>query len=146
MAVSAMAMIKSFRDLDAWRVAMDLAVNIYKFVDRLPRCERFEMASQMRRAAVSVPSNIAEGEGHGATLRNRNHVRIAAGSVAELSTCVEICLRVGYVDSQTASTLQDELTRTRKLVHGLQNSILRRVAAEGAKAGAIILACWYLFA
>ena len=140
-----MAMIRDFRDLDAWQVAMDLAVNIYKFIERLPSCERFEMASQMRRAAVSVPSNIAEGEGHGATLRNRNHVRIAAGSVAELSTCVEICLRVGYVDSQIASKLQEELTRTRKLVHGLQNSILRRIAAEGTKTGLVVLACWYLF-
>ena len=139
-----MARINDFRDLDAWRVAMDLAVSVYKFIERLPGCERFELASQMRRAAVSVPSNIAEGEGHGATARNRNHVRIAGGSVAELYTCVEVSQRVGYVDAQTASALQGELMRMRKLVHGLQNSLTRRIILEGTKAGAIILACWWL--
>ena len=140
-----MTRIRDFRDLDAWKVGMDVAVSIYKFIERLPSCERFELASQMRRAAVSVPSNIAEGEGHGATLRNRNHVRIAGGSVAELATCVEICVRVGYVDSKTASQLQQELTRMRRLVHGLQNSILRRVVGEVGKTSAIILVCWWMF-
>ena len=54
--------IKSYRDLDAWKVAMDLAVSVYNAIGKLPRCERFELASQMRRAAVSVPSNVAEGQ------------------------------------------------------------------------------------
>ena len=137
--------IRNFRDLDAWRVAMDLAVDLYKFIERLPSCERFEMASQMRRAAVSVPSNVAEGQANGATLRNRNHVRIALGSVAELSTCVELCLRIGYVESATAAKLQDELTRTQKLLHGLQNSILRKIGGEGVKIVAIVLACRWFF-
>ena len=137
--------IRSFRDLDAWQVAMDLAVKTYKFIESLPRCERFEMASQMRRAALSVPSNVAEGQANGATLRNRNHVRIALGSVAELSTCVELSLRLGYVDSLTAAALQDEMTRTQKLLHGLQNSILRKVAADGAKVMAVVLAWRWLF-
>ena len=135
--------IKDFRDLDAWQVAMDLAVSVYTFIERLPGCERFELASQMRRAAVSVPSNIAEGEGHGTTFRNRNHVRIAGGSVAELYTCSEVCLRVGYADARSVQELQRELMRMRKLVHGLQNSIVRRIAAESAKTGAILLVCWW---
>ena len=137
--------IKNYRDLDAWQVGMDLAVSIYKFIEGLPGCERFAMASQMRRAALSVPSNVAEGQANGVTLRNRNHVRIALGSVAELSTCVELCLRVGYVDSPTASRLQDELTRTGQLLHGLQRSILRKIAAEGVKSSTIVVACWWLF-
>ena len=139
-----MTLIKDFRDLDAWKVSMDLAVSIYQFIDGLPRSEPFELASQLRRAAVSVPSNIAEGEAHGMTLRNRNHLRIAAGSVAELSTCVEICLRVGYVNSESAAEIQAHLARTRRLLHGLQNSILRRIAGEGVKSGGIVLACWWL--
>ena len=136
--------IKSYRDLDAWKVAMDLAVSVYNAIGKFPRCERFELASQMRRAAVSVPSNVAEGQANGVTLRNRNHVRISLGSVAELSTCVELCQRVGYFDSALAATLQDELSRTGQLLHGLQNSILRRIAAEGIKTSAVFLACWWL--
>ncbi len=137
--------IKNFRDLDAWQVAMDLAVRIYEIIGRLPACERYEIASQMRRAAVSVPSNVAEGQANGPTLRNRNHVRIALGSVAELSTCVELCLRIGYVDTTSAESLQRELERTTQLLHGLQNSILRKVAAEATKTTAVVLACWWLF-
>jgi four helix bundle protein len=58
-----MARINDFRDLDAWKVAMDLAVSVYKFIERLPGCERFELASQMRRAAVSIPSNSRKAKG-----------------------------------------------------------------------------------
>ena len=136
--------IKSFRDLDAWCVAMDLAVRVYEVIGRLPGCERYELASQMRRAAVSVPSNVAEGQANGPGLRNRNHVRIALGSVAELSTCVELSCRLGYVDAATAAGLEDELARTRQLLHGLQRSILRQLATEGAKVVLIFSICWWL--
>ena len=137
--------IKSYRDLDAWKVSMDLTVRVYELIPRLPACERFEMCSQLRRAAVSVPSNVAEGQANGPGRRYSNHVRIASGSVAELSTCVEVCQRVGYIDQRTASGLQDDLTRTATLLHGLRNSILRRIATEAAKGTAIVAMCWWLF-
>ena len=82
--------IRSFRDLDAWTAAMDLACAAYDIAERLPPTERFELASQIRRAAVSIPSNIAEGHACGLRNRYRNHVRIAAGSLGELATQVEI--------------------------------------------------------
>ena len=122
-----------------------VAVNIYKLISGLPACERFEMCSQMRRAAVSVPSNVAEGQANGLGLRYRNHVRIASGSVAELSTCVELCVRVGYIDEATAGTVQSDLTRIAQLLNGLRNSIVRKVLGEGAKIGATVIACWWLF-
>jgi four helix bundle protein len=137
--------IKSYRDLDAWKVAMEVAVSVYKLIERLPACERFEMCSQMRKAAVSVPSNVAEGQANGPGLRYRNHVRIASGSAAELSTCVELCVRVGYVDEATAAAIQNELARTAQLLHGLRNSIVLKITGEGAKIGAIVLTCWWLF-
>ena len=137
--------IKSYRDLDTWQVAMDLAVSVYQLVLRLPSCERFEMCSQMRRAAVSVPSNVAEGQASGPSPRYRNHVRIALGSVAELSTCVELCQRFGYVDAATASSLQAEIARTGQLLHGLENSILSKLAVKGTKLAGVVLACWWLF-
>jgi four helix bundle protein len=122
--------IKSFRDLDAWRVAMDMAVCVYDIAGRLPQSERFEMASQMRRAAVSVPSNIAEGHAFRLSGRNRHHVRMALGSVAELSTCANLGNRLGYFDNDTHQELEERLTRTSQVLHGLLRSIRVQLAAR----------------
>ena len=110
--------IKSYRDLDAWQVAPRGSFGAVE------RCGR--------------PSS-------GPSPRYRNHVRIALGSVAELSTCIELCQRLGYVDATTASTLQNEIARTGQLLHGLENSILRKLATKGAKLAGVVLACWWLF-
>ena len=123
--------IQSFRDLDAWKVGMDLAVSLYAIIDRLPSVERFELASQMRRAAISVPSNVAEGHAAGGDRRYRNHVRIAIGSLAELSTCLELSVRLGYIGKEMAATADKDLARTRQLLHGLHRSILARLAKKG---------------
>jgi four helix bundle protein len=123
--------INSFRDLDAWKVAMELTLHVYEIIGRLPQNERFEMASQMRRNAVSVPSNVAEGHACGVRKRYRNHVRIAIGSVGELVTCIELCGRLGYVDAATTTRLDAELNRTSQLLHGVLRSIRRQLAAQG---------------
>ena len=81
-----MTEILSFRDLDVWKVAMDLVVTTYEVSGRFPRTEQFALTSQMQRAAVSVPSNVAEGHATGPGRRYRNHIRIALGSLAELAT------------------------------------------------------------
>ena len=122
--------IKDFRDLDTWKVGLELAVRIYELIDRLPRDERFEMASQMRRAALSVPSNIAEG--HSSTLRKRYryHVRVALGSVAELMTCIELGLRLGYWNEETAKRLDRDLVRMSQLLHGVARSLQRQLASR----------------
>ena len=124
--------ITTFRDLDVWQVGMDLVVHVYGVANRLPPDERFGMASQMRRAAVSIPSNVAEG--HACTLRRRyrNHVRIALGSVAELATNVEAGLRLGYWDAATAKKLDAEFTRMNKLLNGVLRSIWKQLLAEAA--------------
>ena len=124
--------ITTFRDLDVWQVGMDLVVHIYSMANRLPPDERFGMASQMRRAAVSIPSNVAEG--HACTLRRRyrNHVRVALGSVAELATNVEAGLRLGYWDAATAKKLDAEFTRMNKLLNGVLRSIWKQLLAEAA--------------
>jgi four helix bundle protein len=71
-----MAVIKSFRDLEAWQAAMDLSVRVYSVSQRLASEERFGLTSQIRRASVSVPSNVAEGQSHGTNGRYIEHVRI----------------------------------------------------------------------
>jgi len=89
--------IQSFRDLDAWHAAMDLSVMVYDASTRFPSDERFGLMSQVRRASVSVPSNIAEGQSFGTDGRYMHHVRIALGSIGELSTELEIAVRLKYV-------------------------------------------------
>jgi len=122
--------ITNFRDLDAWKVAMELALRMYEVIDRLPQNERFEMASQMRRAALSVPSNIAEGHACKLRKRYRFHVRVALGSVAELVTCIELGFRLGYWNEATAKQMDGELVRMSKLLHGVLRSIQRQLAIE----------------
>lgn len=119
----------SFRDLDAWQVAMDLVITTYELCRRFPSDEQYDLVRQMRRAAVSVPSNIAEGHANGPGLRYRNHVRIALGSLGELATQLEIALRLGYVNHHVVAAMQAELSRTRQLVHGLRRSLDRKILA-----------------
>lgn len=122
--------INNFRDLDAWKIAMGLALRMYEVIERLPQNERFEMASQMRRAALSVPSNIAEGHACKLRRRYRYHVRIALGSIAELVTCIELGFRVGYWDEATRSRMDGELVRMSQLLHGVLRSLRRQLATE----------------
>ena len=133
--------VKNFRDLDAWRVAMEAALMIYKLIETLPANERFEMASQMRRAALSVPSNVAEGHGTRLRGRYRHHVRIALGSTAELTTCIELGCRLGYWDMPTAHRMNGELVRVTQLLHGVLRSIRFQIAAELGTALLILGTC-----
>jgi four helix bundle protein len=130
--------IRSFRDLDAWKAAMDLACSAYKIAAQLPALERFELASQVRRSAVSVPSNVAEGHACGLRNRYRNHVRLAAGSLGELATQVELARRLNYIDGDTVTEVEAQLTRTAQLLHGILRS-LRFQAAVAGTAGALAL-------
>jgi len=121
--------IASYRDLEAWQSAMELLLVIYDIASRLPHVERFERASQMRRAAVSVPSNVAEGQAHGPSARYLHHVRIAPGSLAELDTHLEAILRLGYLTNETLAPAFELLHRSGRLLHGLERSLRLRQAA-----------------
>lgn len=126
--------IGNFRDLDVWNVGMDLVLHIYSLASGLPPSERFEMGSQMRRAAVSVPSNVAEGHACGLRRRYRNHVRIAIGSVAELVTCVEIAARLGYITAAVRQQTIADLERMSRLLHGVLRSIRRQLRTDVRRA------------
>jgi four helix bundle protein len=106
---SAMSTIVSFRDLKVWQLAMEFA-------------ERYGLTSQTRRAVVSIPSNLAEGHGRkdGAYL---NHVRIAIGSQAELTTLLELSRRLHYLSERDAEHLLSGLRDIRKLLYGLKRSL-----------------------
>jgi four helix bundle protein len=125
-----MSAILSFRDLDAWKTAMDLVVLVYDLSHRLPKSEQFGLISQMQRACVSVPSNIAEGHASGPGGRYRWHVRTALGSVAELDTQLEVARRLEYVNATETRAAEQQLIRIRQLLHGLNRSLRRKQAVQ----------------
>ena len=98
--------VQSYRELVVWQKAMDLVAETYRLVKLLPREELFALSDQMRRAAVSVPSNIAEGQQRNSTKEFVNFLSIAKGSTAELETQFMICVRLKYLtQSQTETPL-----------------------------------------
>jgi len=102
---------------------MKLTVEVYGVVKQLPATERFELAAQMRRAAVSVPSNVAEGQANGRGGRYRHHVRIALGSWAELVTHLELLKVLHLVDPAELARMETQLEKTGQLLHGLLRSL-----------------------
>jgi four helix bundle protein len=130
-----MSQIRTFRD-HTWQAAMRLAVHVYSIAKQLPATERFELAAQMRRAAVSVPSNVAEGQAFGRGGRSRHHVRIALGSWAELASHLELVKSPRLLEPSRLVELEAQLDKTGQLLHGLLRSL--RVEAV-AKAGLAIL-------
>jgi four helix bundle protein len=91
--------IRTYAELDVWQKSMDLVASIYEITASFPEREHFGLTAQVRRAAVSVPSNIAEGQGRKSTPEFRRHLSIALGSLNEIETCVRIAARLGYLDA-----------------------------------------------
>ena len=126
-----MAVIQSFRDLEAWQATMDLSVRVYSVSLRLPPEERFGLTSQIRRASVSVPSNVAEGQSHGKVGGYIEHVRIAIGSLGELSTELELARRLKFLTTTDLLEVERQLVSTRRLLFGLLRSLRqKRLAAR----------------
>jgi four helix bundle protein len=121
---------KSHKDLDAWKVAMDMVMVVYRLTANFPSEERFCLVTQMRRAANSVPTNIAEGQARGLARACLNFLRIVLGSLAELDTQLEIAFRLHYVSNETRKELDDLITSSRRLVSGLLRSKARRLGIQ----------------
>lgn len=98
---------------------MDLVHAIYVATQTFPQSERFALSDQMRRAAISVVSNIAEGFGRFSRNECRKHLRIARGSLYELETQILVASRLAYIDETAVKSLQDRLARTGKPLQGL---------------------------
>ena len=93
-------MIHSYKDLMVWQKAMDLVVEVYRIVQLLPKEETYGLSDQMRRAAISIPSNIAEGKMRNTRREYINFLYMARGSNAELQTQCLICARIQYIDEK----------------------------------------------
>jgi four helix bundle protein len=122
-------MAQHYKDLIAWQKAMDLVSVFYDATDDFPKRETYSLTDQMRRAAVSIPSNIAEGQAHFSRREFRHFLRHSSGSLAELETQILIAQRRNYLtESQTAELL----ARTHELgriLCGLLNSVKERITA-----------------
>ena len=119
-----MAAAKTHRDLIAWQEAMTLVEIAYRDTARFPKQEIFGLAAQIRRAAVSVPSNIAEGAGRNSPGEFAQFLGVASGSVAEMTTQLEIAQRLGYLTGSVE--ILRHADRVGRLVNGLRRSIKNR--------------------
>jgi len=126
--------VKSFRDLLVWQKATDLAVNIYRMVERLPPSQQTVLGNQMRRSALSIPSNIAEGCSRHSTASYIHHLRIAHGSGCELETQIEIGRRVALLRDDQAAPLVDDAQEVGRMINGLARSLKRKLEQQRKKA------------
>ena len=116
--------IKSHKDLDVWQKAMAFVVNIYQLTSEFPQAEKYGLASQIQRAAVSVPSNIAEGAARKGSKEFVQFLYVALGSLAEVETQVEIAHKLGY--AKNMDDLDNDLTNIRRMLLGLINYLKNR--------------------
>ena len=117
---------KSYRDLEVWQKAMRLVKRIYRVTQKFPRDERFGLTNQLRRAAISVPSNLAEGHARFGAGEFSRFISITMGAVAELETQILLSCDLGYINSTLANELLAELDSIGKMLRGLAKSIQRR--------------------
>ena len=118
---------RGYRQLVVWQRSMEMVEAVYALTDSLPEAERFGLASQLQRSAVSVPSNIAEGYARTHTKDYLRHLSYARGSLAEVETQVIICVRVGRIDREQAMPAWDLAQKVGKLLTRFIQSITAKV-------------------
>ena len=116
-------MLNSYKELDVWNLSVELTVEIYSLTKRFPDSEKFGLIPQMQRAAVSVASNIAEGNGRQHRKEFKQFLHLSKASLFELSTQTEIAYRLGYFDDQERKRIDDMTTRVQKMLNGLIYSL-----------------------
>ncbi len=114
-----------FRKLDVWKYSMDLVEDIYRVSRTFPKEEMFGLTNQMRRAAVSVPANIAEGNGRLQAKEYARFLRISLGSLLELITYVDLSLRLELIDSDTHRRLSECCTVVNKMLSSLIKAVTK---------------------
>lgn len=122
--------IQSYRDLIVWQRGVELSLDLYRCTGDFPADERFGLVSQLRRAAVSVPSNIAEGYGRGSKQDYLRFLKVARGSLFELETQMTIACRLGYLREQ----LFDRLDELSKEVGRVLSGLIRSLESEASTA------------
>jgi len=115
--------IGSFRELRVWQLGMEVTEQVYRLTAEFPKSEVYGLSSQMRRAAVSIPSNIAEGQGRDSSKEFLHFLAIAFGSICELETQLILANRFSYLSDNDLQIVLSTLTATSKTTRGLQKSL-----------------------
>src|SRR5690606_40647112 len=115
--------VKSYRDLQVWREAVDLVELVYRASAAFPADERFGLTSQLRRSSVSIPSNIAEGHARPSTRDYLRFLGISLGSLAEMETQLLLAQRLGYIDDATLDRALQASDRVGRMLRGLSKSL-----------------------
>ena len=122
-----MADIKSFEDLDVWKIGREVRTKIYSLINALPNTENYNLKSQMRRAAISVTANIAEGYGRFHYQENIQFLRVARGSLYELKDHLIACFDLKYITQKDYHDLEEKILLNIRLIDGLIRNIKSKI-------------------
>ena len=114
---------KNFKNLKIWEKGIDLVVNIYNKIDQFPKEELFGLTSQIKRSAISIPSNIAEGSGRGTDKDFNRFLDVALGSSFELETQLIIAHRLKFLNDENFTSLNEQIDEEQKMIIGLQKTL-----------------------
>lgn len=127
-------MIQNYRDLSVWQKSMDLTEKVYAAASVFPKEEVYALSAQARRAAMSIPLNIAEGHTRESTKEYLQHLSIAQGSLAELETCLILAGRLHWLSDEAAKDLLERCFELGRMLYGLRNSLRAALARRPASA------------
>jgi four helix bundle protein len=113
----------NYRDLKVWQMAMMLTEDIYRATESFPSRETYALANQLQRAAVSIPSNIAEGHARNSTKDYLRFLSISQGSLAEAETQLELAHRLGYITQAVLHRLLEQTNEVGRMLHGLRSAL-----------------------
>jgi len=119
---------QSYKELLVWQKSMQLVTDIYLASELFPKSEMFGLASQLKRAAVSVPSNIAEGQGRDSTKEFLYHLSVAYGSLMESETQIQIAANLTYIGQPVADKLLTQCGEVGRMLNGLTRSLRKSIA------------------
>ena len=125
MQASVSPIIQSYRDLIVWKKSMSLVLDVYRNTNAFPKVETYGLVAQLRRAAVSIPSNIAEGQARISTAEFKQSLGHARGSLMEVETYILLAQELGYLERDQSEKLLAETTEVGKILNGLLNSLAR---------------------
>jgi four helix bundle protein len=115
--------VQSYRDLDVWKLSMDLVVEVYRVTAKFPNDERFGLTAQLRKAAVSVPANVAEGSARSTSREYSYFASISRGSVAEMETELIVAERLGYITSDVLEPMLERTDHISRMLTNLRRSL-----------------------
>ena len=118
-----------YKNLTSWHKAMDLTVEVYRLTKKLPKDELYDLTNQMRRAAVSIPSNIAEGNARFSTKEYLHFLSITRGSVAEVETQLMICVRLKYLAQKDIEAALSLLNETGRMLNSMIKKLREKESA-----------------